>query len=74
MLVNLGDETREGRPDLFATKYVETLTCDQTGRFTTPRLLPGTYTIVAEGYAPLTPEQLQGHGLPPGRLPRHSRS
>ena len=29
---------------------VEALTCDATGRFKTPRLPPGTYSIVVEGY------------------------
>jgi hypothetical protein len=57
VLVNLGDEAKEGRPDRFAEKRVEAVTCNDTGGFKTPRLLPGTYTIVAEAYAPLTPEQ-----------------
>lgn len=62
LLVNLGDEARDGRPDRFAEKHVEALTCDEAGRFRTPRLLPGTYTVVAEAYIPETPEQKRRTG------------
>jgi hypothetical protein len=59
VLAKPGDETKQGRPSPFAElgRYVEALTCNAAGRFQTPRLLPGTYTIVAEGYLTLTREQ-----------------
>ena len=63
VLVNRGDEAKDGRPDVFAVKQVDALTCDETGRFKTPRLLPGTYTIVAEAYDPPTPGQPYFGGL-----------
>jgi hypothetical protein len=63
LLVNLGDEARDGRPGLFEAKHVEALTVKADGRFQTPRLLPGTYTIVAEAYEPLSPEQRQSTGI-----------
>ena len=36
---------------------IEVLTCDATGRFKTPRLPPGSYVIVAEGYKVPKPEE-----------------
>jgi hypothetical protein len=39
---------------------VEALTCDATGRFKTPRLSPGDYAIVVEGYKPPTPDERLG--------------
>ncbi|MHB1555868.1 MAG: MSCRAMM family protein [Isosphaeraceae bacterium] len=43
---------------------VQALTCDATGRFKTPRLAPGKYSIVAAGYRPGPGGQVQPYAPP----------
>jgi hypothetical protein len=63
LYVKLGDATG----DLTGSKgwklpTFDALTCEAPGRFTTARLLPGTYTIVAEAYKPAPPPDAAGVG------------
>jgi hypothetical protein len=62
--VNRNEEARAGRPDWLVEDRVEALTCDESGRFKTPRLSPGSYRIVAEGYFPEPPERRGFIGWP----------
>ena len=48
--------------------YYDAVSCGEDGNFQTARLLPGTYTVVAEAYRPETPEEMSRSGI---RLPSH---
>lgn len=56
------DEPQEQRR-LMSGNILDAQQTDAQGRFQTERLAPGTYTIHAEGYPPLTPEQQAFTGI-----------